>query len=943
MSKPKVLLIGWDAADWKMFRPLLEDGEAPAIERMINGGVMGNLATLHPVLSPMLWNSIATGKRPWKHGILGFTDVNPHTNAVGPSLSSSRTCKAIWNILSQEGYKTHVVNWFASHPAEPINGICISEVFSTMPQDFARPWPLGNDVVQPPEQKDFFEELRLHPTELDGELLQLFAPEINELDQLQDQRVNVLAKLIAEAITIHNATTHILENEDWDFVATYYGCIDHFCHGFMYYHPPQMPGISDNDFRIFKDVIPNVCRFHDRMLARLVQLAGDDATIIVCSDHGFHSDHLRPLGTPLVPAGAAVWHRDQGMLLAQGPGICRDELIHGANLLDITPTILQVFGLPVGRDMDGRPLLEAFDKTNGLDTISSWEDRPGEHPDGMHPADLKMSAEESQAVLDQFVALGYIDPPAEDADKAVADAQRETSWNLARAYIDGGQTIAAVALLEQLVDESPDRRDFTMTLSRCLQHLGLRDEAFDLAFAVLDAQDPDSFHNLLTQAELEISRGEYRQALERLEKIKLRPGDFSTRGASNRVLQLMLLGTVYMKLRNWEEAEDHFRQVLDVDEDFPRAYLGLAQCYHRLRRFDEAIDAALCAVELEHQLAPAHYELGMALAKSGQRDRAIDAFITTLHYSPNDIFAHKRLASVYARIPGCEEQSKLHWDQARLLQARQQEEQATEFQAEIDEFKKRNATRVEKLRPFYVELTAKEQREAEEQAKTQAEAAEAAEGADQQEPSSPPKTFVVVSGLPRSGTSLVMQMLQAGGMEIMTDGEREADEDNPQGYLEWEAIKKIKSEPELLDQAEGKVTKVISMLLSSLPRNHRYLVIFVMRPIKEIVASQQKMIERRGSTGADLDEEALEKSLKRHRKEILDLTTALPMNVLTVGYRRILDNPDHTATQLAKFLGKDRLPHPENMAAVIRPDLYRNRLKPRKDGDAASVSKKSPD
>lgn len=265
------------------------------------------------------------------------------------------------------------------------------------------------------------------------------------------------------------------------------------------------------------------------------------------------------------------------------------------------------------------------------------------------------------------------------------------------------------------------------------------------------------------------------------------------------------------------------------------------------------------------------------------------------------------------------------------------------MQAEIDELKKRNAVRVEKLRPFYVELTAKEQREAEERAKKQAEAAEATEGADPQESSSPPKTFVIVSGLPRSGTSLVMQMLQAGGMEIMTDGEREADEDNPQGYLEWEAIKKIKSEPELLDQAEGKAIKVISMLLSSLPRNHRYLVIFVMRPIKEIVASQQKMIDRRGSTGADLDEEALEKTLKRHRKEVLDLTAALPMNVLTVGYRRILDNPEQTATRIAGFLGEDRLPHPENMVAVVQPDLYRNRLKLREDGDAASVSKTSRD
>ena len=100
MAKNKVLLIGWDAADWKVINPLLESGHLPNIEGMINQGTMGNLATLRPVLSPMLWNSIATGKRPQSHGILGFTEAAETTNEVTPSLSTSRKVKALWNILS---------------------------------------------------------------------------------------------------------------------------------------------------------------------------------------------------------------------------------------------------------------------------------------------------------------------------------------------------------------------------------------------------------------------------------------------------------------------------------------------------------------------------------------------------------------------------------------------------------------------------------------------------------------------------------------------------------------------------------------------------------------------------------------------------------------------------------------------------------------------------
>ncbi len=125
----KVLLIGWDAADWKIINPLLDQGLMPTLEDLVNHGVIGNLATLHPVLSPMLWNSIATGMRPDKHGILGFIEPDPQTGRVRPVTSTSRKVKAIWNILTQRGYKTHVLGWFAGHPAEPINGIAVSDLY----------------------------------------------------------------------------------------------------------------------------------------------------------------------------------------------------------------------------------------------------------------------------------------------------------------------------------------------------------------------------------------------------------------------------------------------------------------------------------------------------------------------------------------------------------------------------------------------------------------------------------------------------------------------------------------------------------------------------------------------------------------------------------------------------------------------------------------------
>ena len=105
-----------------------------------------------------------------------------------------------------------------------------------------------------------------------------------------------------------------MESEPWDFTAVYYDGIDHFSHAFMAYHPPKLEWITDEDFAMYKEVVKGAYRFHDMMLERLLQLAGPDTTVMIVSDHGFHSDHLRPIETPGTPLGPAVWHRAGSML-----------------------------------------------------------------------------------------------------------------------------------------------------------------------------------------------------------------------------------------------------------------------------------------------------------------------------------------------------------------------------------------------------------------------------------------------------------------------------------------------------------------------------------------------------------------------------------------------------------------------------------------------------
>src|SRR3954470_7529216 len=161
------MLIGWDAADWKVIRPLLEKGEMPNLASLIASGVHGNLATIYPPLSPMLWTSIATGKRAYKHGIHGFSEPLPDGSCVRPITLLSRKTKAVWNILNQTGHRSIVVGWWPSHPAEPIDGVMVSNLFA---QPFAKRSFLAG-TIHPQTLAQHLMDLRVEPTELTGEFM----------------------------------------------------------------------------------------------------------------------------------------------------------------------------------------------------------------------------------------------------------------------------------------------------------------------------------------------------------------------------------------------------------------------------------------------------------------------------------------------------------------------------------------------------------------------------------------------------------------------------------------------------------------------------------------------------------------------------------------------------------------------------------------------------
>lgn len=186
------------------------------------------------------------------------------------------------------------------------------------------------------------------------------------------------------------------------------------------------------------------------------------------------------------------------------------------------------------------------------------------------------------------------------------------------------------------------------------------------------------------------------------------------------------------------------------------------------------------------------------------------------------------------------------------------------------------------------------------------------------------KYVTIVSGLPRSGTSMMMAMLQAGGLEVLTDEIRKADEDNPRGYFEFERVKQVKEDRSWLPGARGKVVKMISALLDKLPSDHHYKVVFMERNIDEVLASQNQMLVRRGEPTDAVGDDAMRMLFRKHLRQIGKwLEKQSNFDVLYVSYNDTLQRPRENVEKINGFLGGSL--DVDQMVAVVDRRLYRQR------------------
>lgn len=655
-KKNKILVIGWDAADWNVINPLIKQGKMPALQKLMQGGSFGRIQTLDPPLSPMLWTSIATGFRADKHGIGGFVEPTPTGDGLRPVTTTSRKVKAIWNILNQEGWKSNVVAWWPSNPAEPINGVMVSNLYQVATKALGENWSMPNGTIHPEAMADEMKEFRVHPHEITLEMAIPFIPNLaNDIELRQAPKTLSVLKTLANAATVHAASTFLMEETEWDFMAIYHDAIDHFCHIAMKYFPPRRREIPEKDYEDFKDVVEAGYRFHDMMLQRTLELTDENTTVILLSDHGFYSDHQRPLSIPREPSGPAVEHSPYGIFVISGPGIKKNHSISGASIIDITPTILYHAGLPVGQDMEGKVLYSCFENAVAAQFIDSWENVPGDS--GQHDPLLREDPWAAQEALQQLVELGYIEALDDDKLQQVEKCKRENQYYVARNMINGGRIIPAIELLQKIFAESKIlrygqrlafaylNRKMYLKCSDLIEEL----KEIHLSETERNKESSDTFDNKefeeplyldYLEGLLLLAMNKPRLALPLLEKVQMKN--------PNNAQVAISIAKIHTLRKNFEAAEKQYIAALSIDERNTAAHYGLGLTFLRRNRYNDAIDEFLISLEQDFYQANIHYHLGEALAKMELWEDASNAFNTCTKLAPGITKAHKWLVEIYS-------------------------------------------------------------------------------------------------------------------------------------------------------------------------------------------------------------------------------------------------------------------------------------------------------
>ncbi|MFC2163206.1 alkaline phosphatase family protein, partial [Candidatus Altiarchaeota archaeon] len=425
----KIIVIGVDGLEWDVIGPMVREGRLPNIKRLIDTGVSGNLSTNDPLISPAIWTSIATGKKTEKHGITSFlSDGIPMT-------SNQRKTKALWNILSDHNQTVGVVGYQITWPVEEVNGFMVSDrlwIFNTPfghnhPANIIIPFYVYKAISYLTGLELFTSAYSLWSEHqfVDGYLFNPLHPLYGRDSQIYWHNFmvfNVLMKNHVRDRNFFELGEYLRTRNDPRVYVIYFKLIDRSSHVFWRYYQPEKfdTGTETKGIRRFGQSIPRSYEYVDEMIGQMME-SNPRSTIILLSDHGFHGfdiayecygerslegdwfEHRGECGK--IPWKSGV-HKEPAVIIMKGPCMREGEMIDNASIYDITPTILGLTGIPVGKDMDGRFLDQAMtDECLGRTKIMHI----GTHDEDDRKGDLKpIPSDDDEQIKKRLRDTGYM-------------------------------------------------------------------------------------------------------------------------------------------------------------------------------------------------------------------------------------------------------------------------------------------------------------------------------------------------------------------------------------------------------------------------------------------------------------------------------------------------------------------------------------------------------
>ncbi len=422
--QPAVLLVGIDGASWTVMGPMLERGELPSFARLREEGAhTPRFETLETTHSPLVWTSVATGRVPEDHGITSYFEILPNGRTI-PVSSSSRKVKAIWNLASEHGRSVGVINWWASWPAEPVQGYVVTD--HANPSSIRWLQRAGRDKKWLSASPSLLRSLQsdAFPEELILELTRFWVePEAYPYDEVQRRggfspaQIEMLrpapwgAKTVYSSLKTffavdyahHRIAKALLAERPTDLAMVYFRGPDPIQHHGWDLVQPEKFARKPPQLERDRGLVEGTYRYIDGFLGELLDAVPESTTVIVLSDHGAEASEKAGRfdfrGRPGEHSSAA-----KGVLFLRGPQVRRGHRIGEADPLDILPTLAWLLGLPVAEELPGRILGEAFLE----DFVGSQEIRKVASYGG-RPVRTGLPSEVDEVMLEQLRGLGYIE------------------------------------------------------------------------------------------------------------------------------------------------------------------------------------------------------------------------------------------------------------------------------------------------------------------------------------------------------------------------------------------------------------------------------------------------------------------------------------------------------------------------------------------------------